>query len=69
VERLDRERIKQLLQEADDKWFGNRPKKQDYQSHLSFTASYVAENYHRKNRRNGQSKFAGKLRKKAGKQG
>lgn len=48
MEKLDPKRIRELLQEADDKWFAQHPGKFDYQKHLDFTASYIIDNYHRK---------------------
>lgn len=48
AEKLDRERIKQLLEEADRKWFANHGGKFAYQEHLEFLASYLVANYNRK---------------------
>ncbi|HUV56859.1 MAG TPA: hypothetical protein VMV84_06460 [Dehalococcoidales bacterium] len=51
MEKLDEERIRHLLGKADDKWYKEHPSPGwKYQEHLDFTAKYIAENYHRKNR-------------------
>lgn len=51
MEKLDKERIKYLLQKADDKWFNSPPKKGDYHAHLSFTADYIAKNYNKESKK------------------
>jgi hypothetical protein len=47
LEKLDQKRIRELLQEADNRWFAQNPGKPDYQKHLDFTAAHIASNYHR----------------------
>ena len=44
-EKLDRQRIRQLLQEADDKWYAKHSGNFNYQSHLDFVADYIAKHY------------------------
>lgn len=47
MERLDKKRVRELLREADDKWYRQHSGKYEYQGHLDFTAGYIAENYHK----------------------
>lgn len=47
-EKLDQQRIRQLLQEADDKWFTAHFGHYNYHDHLDFVAIYIARNYNRK---------------------
>jgi len=48
VERLDQERLRELLRKADDKWISEHPKGWNYQEHINFVAGFVAENYYRR---------------------
>jgi hypothetical protein len=45
--KLDRERVRELLREADDKWYLQHSGKYEYQGHLDFVADYIARNYHK----------------------
>lgn len=44
---LDKERLKTLLEQADDKWFRANASRTDYRGHLEFIADYIAKNYHK----------------------
>ncbi len=44
INSLDKGRLKDLLREADRKWFGHNSKL-DYEGHLNFTAAHIAQNY------------------------
>ena len=46
--KLDKERILELLAEADTKWFKNHSGKYSYREHLDFTADYIAKHYEKK---------------------
>jgi len=46
VEGLDEKRVRELLQEADDKWFRQHSGKYEYEGHLDFVADYIAKNYY-----------------------
>ena len=48
--KLDREKIRQLLEEADRKWFSKNLGRFDYKAHLDFVADYVVNNYHKKSK-------------------
>ena len=48
AEELDREKIRKLLEEADNKWFTNKARGFDYQGHLDFVAYYLVKNYNNK---------------------
>lgn len=52
---MDKQRLKILLREADDRLFLKRGK-HTYDEHLNFTADYLAKNYNRKARENGNRK-------------
>jgi len=55
VEKLDTDRLKLVLQEADNTWFRDHSGDFNYQKYLDFVAEYVSKNYNRKSRRkNGQ---------------
>ena len=43
--KLDEQRIRELLQKADDKWFAAHSGRYNYHEHLDFTAAYIARNY------------------------
>lgn len=45
--KLDKERVLQLLAEADRKWFKDHTGKFNYREHLDFVAGHVANKYHR----------------------
>ena len=47
TEHLEKERILQLLAEADTKWFKSHSGQFNYREHLEFTADYLAKNYHK----------------------
>ena len=47
TERLEKDRILQLLAEADTKWFKSHSGQFNYREHLEFTADYLARNYHK----------------------
>jgi len=44
-EKLDKERILQLLRKADSKWFASHKGQFSYQEHLDFTSDYIAKHY------------------------
>jgi len=48
TEHLEKDRVLQLLAEADTKWFGKHSGEFNYREHLEFVAEYVARNYHKK---------------------
>lgn len=60
-QRLDKEKLTELLKEADDKWFAAHPAGTgwSYMAHLTHTAEYIAKNYHRKRGRNGKRNSTG----------
>jgi len=43
-EKLDKEKIQELLRKADEKWFASHGGYK-YQEHLEFTAEYLAKHY------------------------
>jgi len=45
--KLDKNRILELLAEADAKWFKSHSGQFNYREHLDFTADYIAKNYDR----------------------
>ncbi len=45
--RLEKDRILELLAEADTKWYNAHSDLFKYQEHLEFIAEYIAKNYHR----------------------
>ena len=45
AEKLDKERIRQLLEEADQKWFKNHSGEFKYLEHLEFVAEHLARHY------------------------
>lgn len=47
TERLEKDRVLQLLAEADTKWFKSHSGQFNYREHLGFTADYLAKNYHK----------------------
>ena len=47
TEHLEKDRVLQLLAEADTKWFGKHSGQFNYREHLEFVAAHVATNYHR----------------------
>jgi len=55
IERLDKERILQLLAKADTKWFNSRSGQFNYREHLEFTADYLAWHYYRARKRGNDS--------------
>ena len=46
--KLGKNRVLELLAEADTKWFNNHHGEYKYHEHLEFLAEYVAKNYHKK---------------------
>ena len=44
---LGKDRVLQLLAEADTKWFKSHSGQFNYREHLEFTADYLAKNYHK----------------------
>jgi len=46
-EKLDQQRIKELLQAADHRWYATHSAQYNYQEYLDFVAAYIAKNYHR----------------------
>lgn len=46
-EKLDQDRIRQLLKEADDRWYASHRGAFNYQSHLDFVAAYIGKHYNR----------------------
>jgi hypothetical protein len=55
VEKLDKDRILELLAKADTKWYHAHTGEFKYREHLEFTADYLTRNYHRKGKRNGNT--------------
>ena len=53
-EKLDKERIRELLQKADGKWFARHKGQFNYQEHLDFTADYIVKHYKGKGHASGQ---------------
>lgn len=51
MEKLDPARIKELMKEADDRWYRTHLREFTYEQHLEFTANYVADNYYHKRRK------------------
>lgn len=47
TEHLDKNRVLQLLAEADTKWFSSHFGQFKYRDHLEFIADYITRNYHR----------------------
>jgi len=47
-EKLDKVRIRELLQKADDKWYAQHSGRFNYQSHLDFVADYIVKHYKEK---------------------
>ena len=47
TEYLEKDRVLQLLAEADTKWFKSHSGQFNYREHLEFTADYFARNYHK----------------------
>ena len=48
TEYLEKDRVLQLLAEADTKWFKSHSGQFNYREHLEFTADYLAKNYHKR---------------------
>ena len=51
--KLDKNRILELLEAADTKWYCQHPSptsRWSYREHLEFTADYIAKNYDRQSR-------------------
>jgi hypothetical protein len=46
--KLGKNRVLELLAEADMKWFNNHHGEYKYREHLEFAAEYVAKNYYKK---------------------
>ena len=44
-EKLDKERIRQLLEEADRKWMNNHSDSWRYSEHLDYVAGYLVKKY------------------------
>ena len=55
-ERLDKKVVRDLIEEADRKWFSKHATDCDYQGHLDFVSDYLVRNY---GRRSGQTQRAG----------
>lgn len=53
---LDKEKLKILLREADEKWFAAHGVEYKYEEHLGHTASFISRNYNRKRGKNGNRK-------------
>lgn len=51
---LDKEKLTQLLREADDRWFASHSGGYKYSEHLVHTAGYITKNYNRKRGKNGK---------------
>lgn len=52
--RLDKNRILELMEAADTKWYNQHPSstsRWSYREHLEFTADYIARNYNKKSKR------------------
>lgn len=49
--KLDKNRILELLADADTKWFKSHSGQFNYREHLEFTAEYVARNYDRQSKK------------------
>lgn len=49
-EKLDQQRIRQLLQDADDSWYKVHKAGYHYQEHLDFVAAYIVKHYNGKKR-------------------
>ncbi len=48
MEKLNKDRIKQLIRESDTAWFNKNPHSLwTYREHLNFTADYIVKNYNR----------------------
>lgn len=48
MENLGRERIRSLLEEADQKWFAKNAGNFNYKAHLDFVADYLVKHYNSK---------------------
>lgn len=46
-EKLDKIVIRELLEEADRKWFSQNSANYNYQGHLDFVVGYIVRNYGR----------------------
>lgn len=44
-EKLDKEKIQELLRKADSKWFATHGGQYKYEEHLEFTAEYIVKHY------------------------
>ena len=53
MEKLEKERVRQLLERADQKWFKDHSGEFKYQEHLDFTAEYLAKHYNSGNTKKG----------------
>jgi len=47
TEHLEKDRVLQLLAEADTKWFKSHSGQFNYREHLEFTVDHLAKNYHK----------------------
>ena len=45
-EKLDQQRIREVLQAADDRWYASHSGQYQYQEYLDFVAAYIIKNYH-----------------------
>ncbi|GAI66745.1 unnamed protein product [marine sediment metagenome] len=43
--KLDKEKIQQLLRQADERWYTQHSGSYNYQEHLGFTADYISKRY------------------------
>jgi len=57
AEKLDYQKVRHLLEEADRKWFASHSTSFNYQDHLDFVAKHVAQNY---GERSGQRRTGGR---------
>lgn len=48
--KLDRDQIRQLLREADEKWYAKHALDFDYNGHLDFVAAYIVKHYNKEKR-------------------
>ena len=55
-QQLDKNRILQLLAEADAKWFNNHSGQFKYREHLEFTADYITRNYYKETKYGNQNR-------------
>lgn len=71
MERLDPDRLKALIQRADDKWYAEHAGKYSYQEHLEYTVRYIVVHYRNnlkkvERRNHEQKERPGKLSRRRG---